>query len=97
MGALMIVVAAGDLPLATDLAWAARFQGVTLVPDRRRDGTNVITVPADSGFRFAYGPGSFARHLEEAHRLDLDVRVVHSSPLSWDVDLPEDLVTMQHE
>ena len=97
MGASRIVVAAGDLPLATDLGWAARFPGVTVVPDRRRDGTNVITVPAGSAFRFAYGPGSFSRHLEEAHRLELAVRVVHCSPLAWDVDLPEDLVTVPHE
>jgi 2-phospho-L-lactate guanylyltransferase len=94
MGAARVVVAAGDLPLATELEWAARFPGVTLVPDRRHDGTNVIAVPSGSGFRFAYGPGSYARHLEEASRLELSVRIVHMSPLAWDVDLPEDLVTV---
>jgi 2-phospho-L-lactate guanylyltransferase len=91
-GMSRVVVAAGDLPHATDLAWAARFGGVTIVPDRRHDGTNVIAIPAGSGFRFAYGPRSFTRHLDEARRLDLAVRIVHSSPLAWDVDLPEDLV-----
>ena len=96
-GMSRVVVAAGDLPLATDLAWAARFLGVTIVPDRHHEGTNVIAVPSHCGFRFAYGTGSFLRHLEEARRLDLPVRVVHSSPLAWDVDLPEDLVTLNHE
>jgi hypothetical protein len=30
---------------------------VTLVPDRRLDGTNVLGLPADAGFRVTYGPG----------------------------------------
>jgi 2-phospho-L-lactate guanylyltransferase len=93
-GAGLVVVAAGDLPLATDLRWVTRFPGVTIVPDRRHDGTNVISVPPDAGFTFSYGPGSFARHLDEAQRLGLPIRVVHSSPLAWDVDVPDDLVAL---
>jgi 2-phospho-L-lactate guanylyltransferase len=65
---------------------------VTLVPDRREDGTNVITVPSGAGFTFAYGPGSFARHRIEALRLGLAVRVEHEPRLAWDVDVPADLV-----
>jgi 2-phospho-L-lactate guanylyltransferase len=93
-GAGLVVVAAGDLPLATDLRWVTRFPGVTIVPDRRHDGTNVISVPPAAGFTFSYGPGSFARHLHEAQRLGLPIRVVHSSPLAWDVDVPDDLVAL---
>jgi 2-phospho-L-lactate/phosphoenolpyruvate guanylyltransferase len=92
-----VIVAAADLPLAKGLAWVGRFSGVTIVPDRRHNGTNVIGVPSTAGFRFSYGPGSFGRHLDEARRLDLAVRVVHSSPLAWDVDLPEDIVAVAHE
>jgi 2-phospho-L-lactate/phosphoenolpyruvate guanylyltransferase len=95
MGAEKIAVAAGDLPLATDLKWITRFPGVTIVPDRHHDGTNVIGLPATAGFNFAYGPGSFARHLKEARRIDLPTRVVHSSPLAWDVDVPADLVAVR--
>jgi 2-phospho-L-lactate guanylyltransferase len=93
-GAGLVAVAAGDLPLATDVRWVTRFAGVTIVPDRRRDGTNVIGVPTDAGFTFSYGPGSFARHLDEAKRLGQPVRVVHSSALAWDVDVPDDLVAV---
>jgi 2-phospho-L-lactate/phosphoenolpyruvate guanylyltransferase len=92
LGVELVVVAAGDLPLATDLAWVTRFPGITIVPDRRRDGTNVLSVPASSGFAFSYGPGSFARHVQEARRTGLPTRIVHSSTLAWDVDVPEDLV-----
>lgn len=90
-GVAMVVVAHADLPLATSLAWAARFPGVTLVPDRRHDGTNVVAIPTDVDFRFAYGPGSFARHRAEATRLQLPVRIVEDPALSWDVDVPADL------
>jgi 2-phospho-L-lactate guanylyltransferase len=85
------VVAHADLPLATSLAWVADTPGVTVVPDRRHDGTNVIAVPTGAGFRFAYGGGSFARHRAETARLGLPLRVVDDPALGWDVDLPADL------
>lgn len=91
-GARQVIVAHADLPLATDLEWVAWFKaGVTLVPDRRRDGTNVICVPTRAGFRFSYGPGSFDAHWAEARRLDLPVRIVAEPLLAWDVDVPADL------
>jgi 2-phospho-L-lactate guanylyltransferase len=90
-GVEMAVVAHSDLPLATQLAWVADFPGVTLIPDRRRDGTNVAGVPTAAGFPFAYGRGSFARHRAAAARLDLPVRIVEDAALGWDVDLPTDL------
>lgn len=86
-----VIVAHGDLPLATSLAWLAAFPGMTLVPDYRDDGTNVVCVPSDAGFRFAYGPGSFRRHAAKARRLGLAVRVVRDPRLGRDIDLPADL------
>jgi 2-phospho-L-lactate guanylyltransferase len=95
-GATRIVVAHGDLPLARDLAGLAQPgerepTSITLVPDRHGDGTNVVVLPAGCGFRFAYGPGSFARHRVEGARLGVAVHVVHDPHLGWDVDLPADL------
>lgn len=90
-GVERVIVAHADLPHARDLAWVAAGDGVTLVPDRRDDGTNVACVPARAGFRFSYGPGSFRRHQAEAHRLGLPLRVVREARLGWDVDLPGDL------
>ena len=86
-----VIVAHADLPLAHDLPRLAGFPGVTLVPDRRGHGTNVACVPAASGFRFSYGPGSCARHAAEAGRIGAAVRVVHDPLLAWDVDVPADL------
>jgi 2-phospho-L-lactate guanylyltransferase len=86
-----VLVAHADLPLAVDLAWLGRLGPVTLVPDRHDEGTNVACVPAAAGFTFAYGPGSFRRHVAEGRRLGLPVRVVREPSLGWDVDVPDDL------
>lgn len=91
-----VVVAHSDLPLATSLDWVAATDGVTLVPDRRLDGTNVVSVPAAAGFRFAYGAGSFTRHRAEGIRLGLPVRVARDHRLGWDVDHPGDLALPVH-
>jgi 2-phospho-L-lactate/phosphoenolpyruvate guanylyltransferase len=91
LGYERVVVAHSDLPLALDLAWAAYLPEVTLVPDRRDDGTNVASVPTNLRFAFSYGPGSFRRHAAEARRLGLGVRVVREPRLGWDVDIPDDL------
>ena len=90
-GQEQVIVAHADLPLATELSPVARFDGVTLVPDRRHDGTNVACVPSGADFRFSYGPGSLARHRAEAHRLGLPVRILREPLLAWDVDFPADL------
>ncbi len=90
-GVAHAIVAHADLPLATRLAWVAEFPGVTLVPDRRLDGTNVVAVPTGAGFGFSYGAGSFGRHRAEAARLGLAARLVRDPRLAWDVDLPVDL------
>jgi 2-phospho-L-lactate guanylyltransferase len=95
-GVRTAVVAHSDLPLATSLDWVGTTEGVTVVPDRRLDGTNVLAVPAAVGFRFAYGAGSFRRHRAEGLRLGLPVRVVRDVRLGWDVDHPGDLVLPVH-
>lgn len=85
------VVSHSDLPLARGIPTLTEFTGVTLVPDRFGDGTNLACVPTGDGFRFAYGPGSFRRHADETRRRGLALRVVRDRRLSWDVDRPRDL------
>jgi 2-phospho-L-lactate guanylyltransferase len=89
-----VTVAHGDLPRAHGLGTLAPFEGATLVPDRRDDGTNVLRLPADADFRFAYGPGSFRAHRAEATRLGLPVRVLREPNLAYDVDWPADVVEL---
>lgn len=93
-GVELACVAHADLPFAAGLATLGAAGRVTLVPDRRRDGTNVAVVPTGAGFCFAYGAGSFARHRTEAARLGLPCQVVYDSRLALDIDLPEDLALL---
>ena len=92
-GVERVVVAHADLARARTLRPAVG-PGLTIVPDRQRDGSNVLCVPAAAGFRFSYGPGSFGRHVAEAHRLGLDVTVVEDDSLAADIDYPEDLLAL---
>jgi 2-phospho-L-lactate guanylyltransferase len=90
-GATRVVVIHSDLPLVTSLAAVEpASDALVLAPDRHDSGTNVVSTPTPE-FCFAYGPGSFRRHLVEAARLGLPTEVVRGRALGWDVDEPADL------
>jgi 2-phospho-L-lactate guanylyltransferase (CobY/MobA/RfbA family) len=90
------VIAHADLPLASDLSVVVPGDSdtVVLVPDRRNDGSNVLSIPLNRGFTFHYGPGSAAAHTAEAERCGLAIEIVIDEQLGWDVDLPEDLAAL---
>jgi len=93
-----VVVAHGDLPRAVSLdavATDADTAVAVIVPDRRDDGTPVLSVPTASAFRFAYGPQSAARHTAEAERCGLEVRLVRDPALAFDVDVPADYAALR--
>jgi 2-phospho-L-lactate/phosphoenolpyruvate guanylyltransferase len=70
-----IIVAHADLPRPANITTVARPGCITLVPDRRRDGTNVMSFPARTPLRASYGGGSFGRHLAQALELaGVDIR-----------------------
>jgi 2-phospho-L-lactate guanylyltransferase len=91
LGAEEVTVVHADLPHARGIGSLEPADGVTLVPDRLGDGTNLIRLPSRCGFQFSYGPGSFARHIQEATRLGLPVTVVRKPELAFDLDWPADL------
>jgi 2-phospho-L-lactate guanylyltransferase len=97
LGYARVVVAHGDLPLARTLdpvTGDGDAPRIAIVPCHRDDGTPVLSVPAAAPFRFAYGPGSFARHCAEAERAGLEVCVVRDPTLSFDVDVAADLALL---
>jgi 2-phospho-L-lactate guanylyltransferase len=93
-GVSWVTVAHGDLPYASGIGTLGDFDGITLVPDRVDDGTNILRLPVGGDFSFAYGPGSFRAHRAEAARLGLAVRVIRQPALAYDVDLPADVIGM---
>lgn len=87
-----LVVAHSDLPLARRLGDLATEATITLVPDGRRDGTNVMAMPVTAPIVARYGPRSFAVHLAAAMASGLRVAVRRDPQLSLDVDAPGDLL-----
>lgn len=81
-----VVVAHGDLPLATALGDLVRPGHIVIAPDRRRDGTNVLSRPTGISIRAEYGAGSFARHLSAALASGAPVSVRRDARLAIDVD-----------
>jgi 2-phospho-L-lactate guanylyltransferase len=93
-GCVRVIVAHADLPFARSLDPVdgdGADSVAVLVPCHREDGTPVLSVPAAAPFRFAYGPRSFRRHLDEVRRVGLVARVVRDPDLAFDVDVPADL------
>ena len=97
-GFTRVVIAHADLPFASsldDVASDGAQLVAVVVPDHRNDGTPVLAVPVDAPFNFSYGPGSAARHIAEAERCGLEVRVVRDAALAFDVDIEADLRTLE--
>lgn len=90
-GSDTIIVVHGDILDPSGLEQLEVGAGITLVPDLRDDGTNVICLPARARFEFSYGPGSFRRHLAAAEASGLEVTVLRDEQLGHDVDRPGDL------
>lgn len=94
LGFDLVVVAHADLPFVEGLERFGSDGEVTIAPDRRDDGTNVIAMPIGAPFHFSYGPGSFSRHVREAERLGLPYRIVRDRRFATDVDVPDDLAVL---
>ncbi len=87
-----VLVSHADLAIPEALLDVARAGHITLVPDRRRDGTNVMSFPATHPVRAAYGAGSFTRHLQQALAMSTVAVDVRWDPeLSLDLDTARDL------
>ena len=93
-----VTIAHGDLPLPDGIAAgdrAARLLGdgsggVVLVPDRRRDGTNVQSRPCSADLPASYGAASFSAHLAQSLASGLPVAVRFDERLSLDIDTVDD-------
>jgi 2-phospho-L-lactate/phosphoenolpyruvate guanylyltransferase len=87
-----LLVSHADLARPDGLVGVVRQGTITLVPDRRHDGTNVMSFPASTPIRASYGGGSFSRHLEQAMAFASVAVEVRSDPhLSLDLDTARDL------
>lgn len=73
---------------------AERDAGVLVVPDRHGTGTNALAVDPCGRFEPQFGPGSLARHTQQAETKGLRCRVEPVPSLALDVDTPDDLAAL---
>jgi 2-phospho-L-lactate guanylyltransferase len=102
LGADALLVVPIDLPRlepATLTGLLADPRRFTIAPDQREDGTNLLLLPraAMADFRFAFGPGSFKAHCDEAARLGLEPAILRLADAAFDVDAPEDYAALSAE
>lgn len=92
-----VLVLPADLPLirAEDvseiLALGKQENTVVITTDRNQDGTNALLLRPPGLIPYAYGAGSYHRHLELAYQAGAAVHEYHSERLLLDIDLPEDI------
>jgi 2-phospho-L-lactate guanylyltransferase len=96
-GARSILVVAGDLPLldrpslSNMLTIGDQAERVVIAPDRSHTGTNALLSSPVDVIQYCFGPGSFHKHIQEAHRAHTPVFNFFCENLALDIDLPEDL------
>lgn len=91
-----VVVLPADLPHVTsadidELVRAGRGGGFAIAPDAAGVGTNALYLNSRQPFRFRFGPDSRRLHLEQAHSMGLNPKVVQRAGLEFDVDSPDDV------
>jgi 2-phospho-L-lactate guanylyltransferase len=97
-----ILVAHGDLPLlsAQDISAFLRShrragqRAVTIAPDRRGLGTNLLAWRPLDLFRAQYGVESCSRHSAQARALGAQLTLCELAGARCDIDEPEDLLLM---
>lgn len=99
-GARQLLILPCDLPrlditsLQAMTAMAENGAEAVIAPDRHGTGTNALLVPAVVR-RFAFGEGSFARHMAMTTDHGLCVRTCRRSALAFDLDTAQDLAAWQ--
>jgi len=91
-----ILVVPADLPLLTedDLLSVIDESGdppeIVIVPDRKMSGTNMLLINPIGAIKYDFGEWSFRKHIEQAERKKINIKICNRSNLSFDLDLPED-------
>jgi 2-phospho-L-lactate guanylyltransferase len=68
---------------------------MVICSDVEGDGTNALFVNPAQEFTFHFGPGSFQNHIQEAEKRGLQVQIISTPGLSFDIDNEGDWFTYQ--
>ena len=89
-----------DTPLVTAAALtrAVHTLGpVVLAPAADETGTNLLLRRPPVAIPSSFGKDSYRRHLEEAAQRDVPVAVIEHAELAFDLDLPDDILTVVND
>jgi 2-phospho-L-lactate guanylyltransferase len=92
-----LAILPADVPLVTveTLHEALRTLGaVVLARSAEGSGTSLLLRRPPRAIPARFGPDSFRRHMELAAERDLPVAIVERPELSFDVDRPDDILTL---
>lgn len=97
-----VLVLPADLPLVTaeDISSVVALGNdpfsVVIATDQEQDGTNALLIRPPGLIHFAFGPGSFHRHVQLSREAGVEPKVYRSDRLALDIDLPVDLDQYNH-
>ena len=91
-----VLILPADLPFiksadVDSLIQLADEDSLVIATDRERDGTNALLVSPPGSIEYAYGSGSYQRHIGLARKAGLRVSVYQSDRMALDIDVPADL------
>ena len=92
-----LAVLPGDVALVTASALTSALRtlgSVVLTPSHDGGGTSLLLRRPPRAIPPRFGPDSFRRHLEHAEALGLPVAVVDRLELSFDLDIPDDILML---
>jgi 2-phospho-L-lactate guanylyltransferase len=96
-GADALAVLLPDTPLVTRAALTRALHvlgPVVVAPSTDEHGTNLLLRRPPASIPAGFGPDSFRRHREAAAERSLPVAVVASPELAFDLDVPDDILTV---
>jgi 2-phospho-L-lactate guanylyltransferase len=97
-----VLVLPADLPLIAGeditgiIEMGQKESSIVIATDQDEDGTNAMFIRPPGLIDYAYGMGSYHRHIEMARQAGADVRRYQSERLMLDIDMPDDLETYNH-
>jgi 2-phospho-L-lactate guanylyltransferase len=86
-----------DTPLVTVAALTRALHTlgpVVVAPSSDERGTNLLLRRPPGAIRARFGPDSYRQHVEAAGEADLPVSVVERPELAFDLDAPDDILTV---
>ncbi len=95
-GATKLLILPADLPLITmdDLMGILELEGappqMIISPDRKLNGTNAMYMNPIGAIKYDFGEWSFRKHIEQAERKKIKVKIYKNDNISFDLDVPED-------